>query len=80
MERCGSEKSKKPYTKEERYESSTEYKAGLVVMMLGTNDTTEEKLDGYRYVSERLSIPDQRLSGFKEQSGNLAGHAADDTV
>ena len=31
-------------------------------------------------VSERLSIPDQRLSGFKEQSGNLAGHAADDTV
>lgn len=35
-------KSKKPYTKEERYESSTEYKADLVVMMLGTNDTTEE--------------------------------------
>ena len=39
-------KSKKPYTKEERYESSTEYKANLVIMMLGTNDTTEEKLDG----------------------------------
>lgn len=35
-------KSKKPYTKEERYESSTEYKANLVVIMLGTNDTTEE--------------------------------------
>lgn len=35
-------KSKKPYTKEERYESSMEYKADLVVMMLGTNDTTEE--------------------------------------
>lgn len=35
-------KSKKPYTKEERYESGTEYKANLVVIMLGTNDTTEE--------------------------------------
>ena len=35
-------KSKKPYTKEERYESSNEYKANLVVIMLGTNDTTEE--------------------------------------
>lgn len=35
-------KSDKPYEKEERYESSTTYKANLIVVMLGTNDTTEE--------------------------------------
>lgn len=62
-------KSSKPYTKEERYESSTEYKANLVVVMFGTNDTTEENwtdLDTFTKDYQALVQSYQELKGKPE--------------
>lgn len=62
-------KSKKPYIKEERYESSTEYKANLIVVMLGTNDTTDENwtdIDTFQKDYQALIKSYQELKGNPE--------------